>query len=45
MYFQEVIIALQDFCAKRGVTCLFTSNQVPFETQVLTYLRQRGLVR
>jgi uncharacterized protein (DUF58 family) len=37
--------ALHDFCARRGVTCLFTSNEVPFERLVLTYLRQRGLVR
>jgi uncharacterized protein (DUF58 family) len=37
--------ALHDFCALRGVSCLFTSNQVPFDRLVLTYLRQRGLVR
>jgi hypothetical protein len=37
--------ALHDFCSKRGVNCLFTSNQVPFDRLVLTYLRQRGLVR
>jgi hypothetical protein len=37
--------ALHDFCMRRGVTCLFTSNQVPFDRLVLTYLRQRGLVR
>ena len=37
--------ALHDFCTRRGVTCLFTSNQVPFDRLVLTYLRQRGLVR
>ena len=37
--------ALQDFCMKRGVTYLFTSNQVPFDRLVLTYLRQRGLVK
>jgi len=36
---------LQDFCLKRGVTYLFTSNQVPFDKLVLTYLRQRGLVK
>ena len=38
-------VALHDFCSRRGVTCLFTSNQVPFDRLVLTYLRQRGLVR
>jgi uncharacterized protein (DUF58 family) len=37
--------ALHDFCTRRGVMCLFTSNQVPFDRLVLTYLRQRGLVR
>jgi uncharacterized protein (DUF58 family) len=37
--------ALHSFCTRRGVTCLFTSNQVPFDRLVLTYLRQRGLVR
>lgn len=36
---------LNDFCTRRGVTCLFTSNQVPFERLVLTYLRQKGLVK
>jgi uncharacterized protein (DUF58 family) len=36
---------LADFCAKRGVTYLFTSNQVPFERLVFTYLRKRGLLR
>jgi uncharacterized protein (DUF58 family) len=37
--------ALHQFCSRRGVTCLFTSNQVPFDRLVLTYLRQRGLVK
>jgi len=37
--------ALQQFCAQRGVSFLFTSNQVPFDRLVLTYLRQRGLVK
>ncbi len=36
---------IHEFCIRRGVTCLFTSNQVPFDRLVLTYLRQRGLVR
>jgi uncharacterized protein (DUF58 family) len=36
---------LAEFCTKRGVSYLFTSNQVPFERLVFTYLRQRGLVR
>jgi uncharacterized protein (DUF58 family) len=37
--------AIHEFCTRRGVTYLFTSNQVPFERLVLTYLRQKGLVR
>jgi hypothetical protein len=36
---------LAEFCARRGVNYLFTSNQVPFDRLVLGYLRQRGLVR
>ena len=36
---------LHEFCARRGVNCLFTSTEVPFDRLVLTYLRQRGLVR
>ncbi len=36
---------LNQFCTKRGMTYLFTSNQVPFEKLVLGYLRTRGLVR
>jgi uncharacterized protein (DUF58 family) len=37
--------ALNEFCTRRGIAYLFTSNQVPFERLVLNYLRQRGLVR
>jgi uncharacterized protein (DUF58 family) len=37
--------SVHEFCARRGVTYLFTSNQVPFERLVLSYLRQKGLVR
>jgi uncharacterized protein (DUF58 family) len=36
---------LQEFCNRRGITYLMTSNQVPFDRLVLNYLRQRGLVR
>jgi uncharacterized protein (DUF58 family) len=36
---------LHEFCTRRGVNCLFTSTDVPFDRLVLTYLRQRGLVR
>ena len=31
--------ALYEFCTRRGIACLFTSNQVPFDRLVLTYLR------
>src|SRR5437016_6219373 len=37
--------AIHEFCTRRGVSYLFTSNQVPFDRLVLSYLRQRGLVR
>jgi uncharacterized protein (DUF58 family) len=37
--------ALNQYCSRRGITYLFASNQVPFDRLVLTYLRQRGLVR
>jgi uncharacterized protein (DUF58 family) len=37
--------ALHQFCTRRGIACLFTSTEVPFDRLVLTYLRQRGLVR
>jgi uncharacterized protein (DUF58 family) len=36
---------LSEFCVRRGVNYLFTSNQVPFDRLVLGYLRQRGLIR
>jgi uncharacterized protein (DUF58 family) len=36
---------LNEFLTRRGASYLFTSNQVPFERLVLTYLRKRGLVR
>jgi len=37
--------ALHEFCTRRGVSYLFTTNKVPFERLVFTYLRQRGLLR
>lgn len=36
---------LKDHCTSRGITYLFTSTRVPFDTLVLSYLRQRGLIR
>ena len=37
--------SLHEFCTRRGATCLFTTNQVPFDKLVLSHLRQRGLLR
>jgi hypothetical protein len=41
----EQLRPLDDILARRGVNCLFTSSQVPFERLVLGYLRQCGLLR
>jgi uncharacterized protein (DUF58 family) len=37
--------SISSFCTRRGMSYLFTTNQVPFEKLVLGYLRARGLVR
>jgi uncharacterized protein (DUF58 family) len=37
--------ALHEFCTRRGVSYIFTSNQVPFDRLVMSYLRRRGLVK
>jgi uncharacterized protein (DUF58 family) len=37
--------ALNEFCLRRGISFLSTSNQVPFERLVLNALRLRGLVK
>lgn len=42
---QAYCTELKDYCTQRGITYLFTSTKVPFDTLVLAYLRQRGLVR
>jgi uncharacterized protein (DUF58 family) len=36
---------LKDHCTRRGITYLFTSTRVAFDLLVLSYLRQRGLLR
>lgn len=36
---------LKDHCTRRGITYLFTSTRVPFDVLVMSYLRQRGLLR
>jgi uncharacterized protein (DUF58 family) len=37
--------ALREFCTRRDVTCMLTGTTVPFDQLVLTYLRQRGLLK
>jgi uncharacterized protein (DUF58 family) len=37
-------LALKDFVTRRGGTYLFSSTAVPFDTLVLNYLRERGLL-
>jgi uncharacterized protein (DUF58 family) len=36
---------LKDHCTRRGITYLFTSTRVGFDVLVMSYLRQRGLIR
>jgi uncharacterized protein (DUF58 family) len=36
---------LKNYCTRRGITYLFTNTRVPFDTLVMSYLRQRGLLR
>jgi uncharacterized protein (DUF58 family) len=37
-------LGLKDYVTRRGGTYLFTSTEVPFDTLVLNYLRERGLL-
>ena len=37
-------LAVKDYLTRRGATYLFTSTAVPFDTLVLNYLRERGLL-
>jgi uncharacterized protein (DUF58 family) len=37
-------LSLKDYITRRGGTYLFTSSAVPFDTLVLNYLRERGLL-
>ncbi len=36
---------VQEFCNRRGIGYLFSSTTTPFDRLVLTYFRQRGLLR
>jgi len=42
---QNYRAALSQYCTRRGIHYLFTSNQVTFDKLILGYLRQRGLVQ
>ena len=35
----------REWCTRRGIAYLFTTNQTPFDTLILNYLRERGLVK
>lgn len=35
----------RDWCTRRGISYIFTTNQAPFDTLILNYLRNRGLVK
>jgi hypothetical protein len=37
-------LSLKDYITRRGGTYLFTSTAVPFDTLVLNYMRERGLL-
>lgn len=36
---------LKEWCVRRGIAYIFTTNHNPFDKLVLNYLRERGLVR
>jgi uncharacterized protein (DUF58 family) len=36
---------LKDWCTKRGMSHILTTNHQPFDKLILTYLRERGLVK
>ena len=36
---------LKEWCTRRGITYIFTTNQNPFDKLILNYLRERGLVK
>jgi len=36
---------LKEWCTRRGITYIFTTNQNPFEKLILNYLRERRLVK
>lgn len=42
---QTFVGGLEEWCTKRGVTYISTTNQNPFVKLILNYLRERGLVK
>jgi uncharacterized protein (DUF58 family) len=36
---------LKEWCTRRGIMYIFTTNQYPFDKLVMNYLRERGLVK
>lgn len=36
---------LKEWCTRRGISYLFTTNQNPFDRLILNYFRQRGLIK
>lgn len=36
---------LRDFCTARGISYMFTSTDVPFDSVILSYFRKRGLIK
>jgi uncharacterized protein (DUF58 family) len=39
------VAGLKEWCTRRGITYIFTTNQYPFDRLILNYLRERGLVK
>ena len=35
----------REWCTRRGIAYIFTTNQAPFDKLILNYLRERGLVK
>ncbi len=42
---QSYCMELKDHCVRRGISYLFTNTRVSFDVLVMSYLRQRGLLR
>ena len=36
---------LKEWCTRRGITYIYTTNQYPFDKLILNYMRERGLVK